>query len=97
MNRRPSVDKSGSNLAPLRALNADRETPLRIRQKKYVNKVVEQDHRAIKRRTRPRLGFKSLRCARIILGGIEIVLMIVEGQMKDGSISQTTAQQLIRR
>jgi transposase-like protein len=48
-----TIDKSGSNLAALQELNADRETPIRIRQNKYLNNVVEQDHRAIKRRTRP--------------------------------------------
>jgi transposase-like protein len=54
-----TIDKSGSNLAALQALNAEREAPITIRQKKYLNNVVEQDHRAIKRRTRPMLGFKS--------------------------------------
>ena len=88
-----TIDKSGSNLAALQALNVERETPIRIRQKKYLNNVVEQDHRAIKRRTRPMLGFKSFRCARIILGGIEFMHMIVKGQMKDGGIALTPAQQ----
>ena len=84
-----TIDKSGSNLAALQALNVERETPIRIRQKKYLNNVIEQDHRAIKRRTRPMLGFKSFRCARIILGGIEFMHMIVKGQMKDGGIALT--------
>jgi transposase-like protein len=88
-----TIDKSGANLAALQALNANRETPIRIRQKKYLNNVVDQDHRAIKRRTRPMLGFKNFRCARIILGGIEIMHMIVKGQMKNGGIAQTAAQQ----
>jgi len=44
--------------------------------------VVEQDHQAIKRIVRPMLGFKSFRCARIILGGIELMHMIAKGQMK---------------
>lgn len=88
-----TIDKSGSNLAALQALNAEREAPIRIRQKKYLNNVVEQDHRAIKRRTRPMLGFKNFRCARIILGGIEFMHMIVKGQMKGGGIAQTPAQQ----
>jgi len=88
-----TIDKSGSNLAALQALNVERETPIRIRQKKYLNNVVEQDHRAIKRRTRPMLGFKSFRCARIILGGIEFMHMIVKGQMKDGGIVQNSAKQ----
>src|SRR5258705_3155235 len=48
-----TIDKSGSNLAALHAVNAERETPITIRQVKYLNNVVEQDLRAIKRITRP--------------------------------------------
>jgi putative transposase len=77
-----TIDKSGSNLAALHAVNAERETPIKIRQVKYLNNVVEQDHRAIKRITRPMLGFKDFRCARIILSGIEVMHMIRKGQMK---------------
>ena len=88
-----TIDRSGSNLAALQALYAEREAPIRIRQKKYLNNVVEQDHRAIKRCIRPMLGFKSFRCARIILGGIEVMHMIVKGQMKDSGIAQSPAQQ----
>ncbi|MCP1121343.1 IS6 family transposase [Robbsia andropogonis] len=76
-----TIDKSGSNLAALKAINAKRETPIKIRQQKYLNNIVEQDHRAIKRRTRPMMGFKNFRCARIILSGIEIMHMIRKGQM----------------
>lgn len=54
-----TIDKSGANLAALEALNAGRDTPLKIRQNKYLNNIVEQDHRAIKRRTRPMLGFHA--------------------------------------
>ena len=46
-----TIDKSGSNLAALYAVNAERETLIEIRQVKYLNNVVEQDHRAIKRIT----------------------------------------------
>ena len=77
-----TIDKSGANLAALEAINADRETPIKIRQSKYLNNLVEQDHRAIKRRTRPMLGFKNFRSARILLGGIELMHMIAKGQMK---------------
>jgi transposase-like protein len=76
-----TIDKSGANPAALEAVNADHETPNKIRQSKYINNLVEQDHRAIKRRTRPMLGFKTFRCARILLAGIEIMHMIVKGQM----------------
>ncbi|WP_277034824.1 IS6 family transposase [Caballeronia mineralivorans] len=75
------VDKSGSNLAALQAINAERETPIKIRQCKYLSDIVEQDHRAIKRITQPMLGFKDFRCARIILSGIEVMHMIRKGQM----------------
>ena len=77
-----TIDKSGANLAALEAINDDRETPIKIRQSKYLNNLVEQDHRAIKRRTRPMLGFKTFRCARILLAGIEVMHMIAKGQMK---------------
>jgi putative transposase len=76
------MDKSGANLAALDAINADREMPIKIRQSKYLNNLVEQDRRAIKRRTRPMLGFKNFRCARILLSGIECMHMIAKGQMK---------------
>ena len=88
-----TIDKSGANLAALDALNAERETPIKIRQNKYLNNVVEQDHRAIKRRTRPMLGFKNFRCARILLSGIELMHMITKGQMQDRGIGCTYAQQ----
>jgi transposase-like protein len=77
-----TIDKSGANLAALHAVNAERDTPIKIRQVKYLNNVVEQDHRAIKRITRPMLGFKDFPCARIILSGIEVMHMIRKGQMK---------------
>jgi len=77
-----TVDKSGSNLAALQAVNVERETPIRIRQCKYLNNIVEQDHRAIKRIVKPMMGFKDFRCARIILSGIEVMHMIRKGQMR---------------
>ncbi|MCP1121359.1 IS6 family transposase [Robbsia andropogonis] len=88
-----TIDKSGSNLAALKAINAKRETPIKIRRKKYLNNIVEQDYRAIKRRTRPMMGFKTFRCARIILGGIEIMHMIRKGQMSGCAKALSPAQQ----
>jgi hypothetical protein len=88
-----TIDKSGANLAALEAISAERETPIKIRQTKYLNNIIEQDHRAIKRRTRPMLGFKNFRCARILLGGIEVAHMIAKGQMKDNGARQTVAEQ----
>ncbi|AFT90278.1 IS6 family transposase ISBmu21 [Paraburkholderia phenoliruptrix] len=88
-----TIDKSGTNRAALEALNAERQTPIQIRQVKYLNNRVEQDHRAIKRIIRPMMGFKDFRCARIILSGIEVIHMIRKGQIKDGGISRTVADQ----
>jgi transposase-like protein len=56
--------------------------PIRIRQSRYVNNRIEQDHRAIKRRIRPMLGLQSVASARVILGGVEMVHMMRKGQAK---------------
>jgi transposase-like protein len=77
-----NIDGSASNLAALHDVNAERETPITSRQLKYLNNLVEQDHRAIKRLTRPMLGFKDFRCARILLGDIGLMHMIAKGQMQ---------------
>jgi transposase-like protein len=55
---------------------------IRIRQSAYLNNRIEQDHRSIKRRVRPMLGFQSMVSARAILGGIEKVHMMRKGQAK---------------
>jgi transposase-like protein len=54
--------------------------PIRIRQSAYLNNRIEQDHRAVKRRVRSMLGFKSMAGARAILGGIEMVHMMRKQQ-----------------
>src|SRR5260370_4576434 len=88
-----TMDKGGANLAALQAINAERKTPIKVRQVKYLNNIVEQDHRAIKRRIRPMMGFKGFRCARIILSGIETMHMIRKGQMEVDGIARTAAEQ----
>ena len=87
------MDKRGANLAALQDINAERETLIKVRQVKYLNNIVEQDHRAIERRTRPMMGFKDFRCVRIILSGIETMHMIRKGQMKDSGVTRTAADQ----
>src|SRR4051794_2138554 len=62
--------------------------PIRIRQSAYLNNCIEQDHRAVKRRVRPMLGFKSLASVRAILDGIEMVHMMRKGQAKYARDSQ---------
>jgi transposase-like protein len=77
-----TMDKSGANTAALVTLNVGRsdEETLTIRQSKYLNNLVEQDHRNIKRRIWPMLGFKSFRRAQTLLAGIELIHMIRKGQ-----------------
>jgi putative transposase len=87
-----TMDKSGANLAALPSINAERETPIKVRQVKYLNNIVEQDHRAIKRIIKPMMGFKDFRCARTILSGIEVMHMIKKGQINDG-VTRTAAAQ----
>ena len=88
-----TVDRSGANLAALEALNADRATPIKVRQNKYLNNVIEQHHRAVKRIIKPMMGFRSFRCARIILSGIQLMHMIRKGQMQDERDIKTAAEQ----
>lgn len=61
------MDKSGANKAAIDAINADREIPIVVRQAKYLNNIVEQGHRAVKRVTRPMLGFRSFQTAKNVL------------------------------
>ncbi len=53
-----------------------------VRQVKYLNNIVEQDHRAVKRVTNPMLNFKSFQSAKRVLSGIELIHMIRKGQLK---------------
>ena len=55
----------------------------RLRQCKYLNNIVEQDHRRIKRLVRPGLGFGSLQTARRTLAGYEIMAMMRKGQVRN--------------
>ena len=75
-----AMEKSGANTAAIDAINAGRDLPILVRQVKYLNNIVEQDHRAIKRVTRPMLNFKSFRSAGAVLAGIELMHMIRKGQ-----------------
>ena len=75
-----TMDKSGANKTAIDGINASRETPIVVRQVKYLNNIVEQDHRAVKQVTRPMLNFKSFRSAKNVLAGIELMHMIRKGQ-----------------
>lgn len=76
-----TMDKSGANKAAMDAINKDRDVPIEVCQVKYLNNIVEQDHRFVKRVTKPMLGFKTFRTARAVLAGIELMHMIRKGQL----------------
>ncbi len=69
---------------------------VKVRQTKYRNNIVEQDHSAIERRKRSMMGIKNFRCACILLGGIELMHMIDKGQIQDGIGSGRILQRRLR-
>ncbi|MDD9933197.1 MAG: IS6 family transposase [Myxococcales bacterium] len=77
-----NIDKSGANAAGIAAYSEETGTRIAIRQSRYLNNLVEQDHRFVKQRVRATLGFKALRTARATLAGIELVHMIRKGQVR---------------
>jgi hypothetical protein len=80
-----TIDKSGANTAAIESYNAEQGADIEIRRRKYLNKPVEQDHRAIKRVARPALGFKSFRSAAATLAGVELMHMLRNGQLRTTS------------
>jgi putative transposase len=89
-----TIDKSEASRAAIESYNAEHETAIEIRQSKYLNNLVEQDHRAVKRVLRPMLGFKSFWAARRTLAGIEVMHMLRKGQITSaGGQVQTPAEQ----
>jgi len=84
-NGKPSlinIDKSGANKASIKSYNKQNHRRIEIRQCKYLNNFVEQDHRFIKRKTKLVLGFKNFFTAQKTLAGIELVRMLKKGQLR---------------
>jgi DDE domain len=69
-------------------LKENGELPKRVllRSSKYLNNLIEQDHRRIKQRLRPMLGLKSFRTAAVVIGGIELAEKIKKRQFKIRSL-----------
>ena len=89
-----TTDKSGANKGAMDEINGRGETPIIVRQVKYLNNIVEQDHRAVKRIPKPMLDFKSFRAATNVLAGIELMHMIRKGQLRlEGCIELSFAEQ----
>ncbi len=81
-----NIDKSGSNSSAIRVYNKRAlatKSRIKVRKCKYLNNIVEQDHRFIKRRIVQGLGFKEFESAKRTLSSIEIVHMIRKGQLNN--------------
>ena len=82
-----NIDKSGSNTAALDRINTLLfiygmwHLLIEVRRVKYLNNMVEQDHRGIKNVTKYMLGFKSFAAAEATIAGIELHRMLKKGQM----------------
>jgi transposase-like protein len=76
-----TIDKSGANAAAIRSVNDDACVDIELRQSKYLNNIIEQDHRAVKRITNPMMGFKSFWSAQKLIAGIETMHLVKKGQL----------------
>ena len=79
-----SVDKNAAYHEAFSSSQEERIVPLdcKLRRVKYLNNVIEQDHRFIKKKVRASQCFKSFHTAERTLEGIEAVNMIRKGQVK---------------
>jgi len=75
-----TMDKSGTNKATIDEIKVSIEKQTIVRQVKFLNNIVKEDHRAMKRVTKPLLNFKSFQAAKCVLAGIELMHMIRKGQ-----------------
>jgi putative transposase len=85
------MDKSGANYVGLENINfllmlAGIISFVEILQIKYLNNLVEQDHRFIKKITKPMMGFKAFYSANATIAGIETAHMIRKGQLSEENI-----------
>ena len=89
-----TIDHSGSTTAAITPYKRTHETAIVLRQSKYLNTLVEQDPRAVKRMVKPRLGFKSFWSVRWTIAGIETLHAIRKGQLTTTeNASQTPTEQ----
>ncbi|PGR55104.1 IS6 family transposase [Bacillus thuringiensis] len=90
-----TVDKNPAYPIAIKKLKNEKKIPedTLTRQLKYLNNIVEQDHRFIKKRVRSMLGFKSFKTAISILSGVEAMHMIKKEQidLRDQSVQNQKA------
>ena len=67
-------------------------TDLVVRRNRSLNNVIEQDHRRVKQRVRPMLGFKRFDYAAVTLAGIELIHQIKKGQFDISVLCSSTTR-----
>ncbi|WP_348811319.1 IS6 family transposase [Flavobacterium maritimum] len=82
-----NIDKSSSNISAIKVYNDRSFSKIAIRQCKYLNNIVEQDHRFIKWRILNGLGFKNFESAKRTLSGIEVLHMLRKKQISNPGIT----------
>ena len=90
-----NIDKSGSNTYALEDINKsrDKHNQIKVRQNKYLNNIIEQDHRPVKKVMNLSLGFKSFQGARSTITGVELIRMLKKNQLSRFENNQSTYQQ----
>ncbi len=93
------MDKNPAYPVAIQELKEEKRMPegIQIRQVKYLNNIVEQDHRFIKKRVRSMLGLKSFRTATYILSGVEAMHMIKKKQVHQGVKSAKNQKEVIHK
>ncbi len=89
-----TVDKNAAYPVAMDELKQDKtlKVETKLRQSKYLNNIIEQDHRNIKRIVKPMMGFQSFNTARRTLRGIEAIDMIRKGQVEGISQGDSVSQ-----
>jgi len=85
-----TIDQSGSNTAAIIRYNRIHKATIIMQQARYLNNIVEQDHRTVKRVVRPMLGFKLFWAVRCTIAGIEVMHAIRKGQLVLSSAKSLT-------
>ena len=88
-----TLDACAASHRAVAELKDSGEIPKRVlvRSNKYLNNLIEQDHRRVKQRLGTMLGLKSFPAAAVVISGIELAEKIKKGQFKTGKLGGRTA------
>jgi transposase-like protein len=88
-----TLDAYAASHRAVREMKEAGELPqtVRVRSSQYLNNLIEQDHRRVKQRIRPMLGFKRFDNAAVTISGIELAKKIKKGQFKTGKLGDRKA------